>query len=120
MATATSPYVPVDGDVVVEDGMTEDNIIIQSLHWIGFSQQNQRQNIINDSLGSFSDILMLREKDITAMATEWAGRTSQNGRITFGVRRTKLLKGLTHWVQDLYRVSGVPHINILDRNKFIL
>ena len=56
MATATSPYVPVDGDVVVEDGMTEDNIIIQSLHWIGFSQQNQRQNIINDSLGSFSDI----------------------------------------------------------------
>lgn len=87
MATATSPYVPVGGDVVVEDGMTEDNIIIQSLHWIGFTQQNQRQNIINDSLGSFSDILMLREKDITAMATEWAGRTSQNGRITFGARR---------------------------------
>ena len=87
MATATSPYVPVGGDVVVEDGMTEDNIIIQSLHWIGFTQQNQRQNIINNSLGSFSDILMLREKDITAMATEWAGRTSQKGRITFGVRR---------------------------------
>ena len=72
MATST-PYVPVDGDVVVEDGMTEANTIIQSLHWIGFRQPTQRQNIINDSLGSFSDILMLREKDITAMATEWAG-----------------------------------------------
>ena len=119
MATST-PYVPVDGDVVVEDGMTEANTIIQSLHWIGFRQPTQRQNIINDSLGSFSDILMLREKDIIAMATEWAGRTQQNGRITFGVRRTKLLKGLMHWVQDFYRVSGVPHVNNLDRNKFIL
>ena len=71
MATATSPYVSVDGDVVVEDGMTEANTIIQSLQWIGFRQQNQRQNIIDDSLGSFSDIRMLSEKDITAMATEW-------------------------------------------------
>ena len=72
MATATPPYVPVDGDVVVEEGMTEDNIIIQSLHWIGFRQQNQRQNIIDDSLGSFSDIRILSEKDTTAMATELA------------------------------------------------
>ena len=52
MPTVTPQYVPVDGDVVVEDDMTEDNIIIQSLHWIGFRQQTQRQNIINDSLGS--------------------------------------------------------------------
>ncbi len=91
-------YVPVDNEVVVvrhprlvDDGMTEANIIIQSLHWIRFRQNNQRQNIIDDCLGSFADIRMLSEKDITAMATEWAGRTSQNGRITFGVRRTKLL-----------------------------
>jgi len=31
-----------------------------------------------------------------------------------------LLKGLTHWVQDFYRVSDIPHINKLDHNKFIL
>ena len=78
MAAATPPYVPVDGEVVVDDDMTEANIIIQSLHWIGFRQNNQRQNVIDDSLGSFADIRMLSEKDITAMATEWAGRTSQN------------------------------------------
>jgi len=105
MASTTSPYVPVDGDVVVDDDMTEKNIIIQSLHWISFRQSNQRQNIIDDSLGSFADIRVLSEKDITGMATEWAGRTAQNGQITFGVRRTKLLKGLTHWIQDFYRVS---------------
>ena len=104
----------------MDDDMTEANIIIQSLHWIGFRQNNQRQNIIDDSLGSFADIRMLSEKDITAMATEWAGRTPQNGRITFGVRRNKLLKGLTHCVHDFYRVSDIPHINKLDHNKFIL
>ena len=56
MAAATPPYVPVDREVVVDDDMTEANIIIQSLHWIGFRQNNQRQNIIDDSLGSFADI----------------------------------------------------------------
>ena len=120
MASTTSPYAPVDGDVVVDDDMTEKNIIIQSLHWIGFKQSNQWQNIIDDPLGSFADIRMLSEKDITAMATEWAGRTAQNGRIIFGVRRTKLLKGLTHWIQGFYRVSDIPNFNKLNENVFKL
>jgi len=116
MAAPSPPYVPV----VVDDDMTEKNITTQSLHWIGFRQNNQRQSIIDDSLGSFDDIRMLSEKDITAMATEWAGITAQNVRITFGVRRTKLLKGLTHWIQYLYRASAIPQINKLDGNGFRL
>jgi len=46
MPTATSPYVPVDGDVVVEDGMTEHNIIIQSLHWIDWVDNKPNDKIL--------------------------------------------------------------------------
>ena len=113
-----APYVPVEGDNIVQDGINEDDIIIQSLYWIGFRSNEQRLNIVEDSLGSFDDIRMISEKDISAMATEWAGRTDRNGRITFGIRRTKLLKALTHWVQDFFRTSSIPHINTLNENGF--
>jgi hypothetical protein len=113
-----APYVPVEGDDIVQDGINEADTIIQSLYWIGFRSNEQRVNIVEDSLGSFDDIRMLSEKDISAMATEWAGRTVVNGRITFGIRRTKLLKALTHWVKDFFRISSIPHINTLNENGF--
>ena len=78
-------YVPVTGNVIVAAGLSEENTIHQVLHWIGFRRGDQRQSIIDDSLGSYDDIRMLSEKDVNAMATEWAGRTSNNDRITFGI-----------------------------------
>lgn len=111
-------YVPVAGNVVATAGLNENDTIQQMLYWIGFRIDDQRTGIIDDSLGSYDDIRMLSEKDVNAMATEWAGRTSNNGRIIFGIRRTKLLKALTHWVQDFFRVSAVPHIDDLDENGF--
>lgn len=115
-----APYVPVQGAVAAAAALTEDETIQQVLYWIGFRDDVQRTAIIDDSLGSYQDILMLSEKDITAMAEEWH-RRSANGRprrIIFGIRRTKLLKGITHWVADFYRVSDIPHVDNLNEDAF--
>ena len=47
------------------------------------------------------------------MAEEFGKRTQANGRITFGLGRTKKLQGVMHWIQDGYRTSDV-----LDHNMF--
>ena len=111
-------YVPVIGDTIVPDGITEAHSIIQILHWIGFRIEENRNNLIEDSLGSYGDILMLKEKDIPTMATDWGSRTQANGRMHFGARRTKLLKALTHWRMDFERVSTQPSITGLNEHTF--
>ena len=52
------------------------------------------------------------------MSEDWQRRTVANGRITFGTRRTKLLKALTHWVHDFYRISDIPHVDGLNHDRF--
>ena len=113
------PYQPIGEDVNAPPDLSELNTITQILHWIGFTIQAQRDNIVTDSFGAYNDIKMLNEKDIASMSIDWASRTQQNGRIHFGIRRTKLLKALTHWVQDFYRVSSTPTIEGLDKEAFL-
>ena len=74
------------------------------LTWIGFNQQN-RTSIMNDAFTTYEDFKSLTEKDITYLSNSFARRTIQNDRINFGIRRTKRLKQMVHWVQDFYRVS---------------
>ena len=112
-------YEPVDGDVNALPNLSEENTIAQILFWIGFTVRNQRNNIITDSFGAYGDIKMLNEKDISSMSVDWASRTQQNGRIHFGIRRTKLLKALVHWVQDFYRISSIPSIEHMNKDKFL-
>ena len=112
-------YEPVDGDVNALPNLSEENTIAQILFWIGFTVRNQRNNIITDSFGAYEDIKMLNEKDISSMSVDWASRTQQNGRIHFGIRRTKLLKALVHWVQDFYRISSIPSIEHMNKDKFL-
>ena len=52
------------------------------------------------------------------MVKDLTSRTALNGRIIVGIRRTKLLKGFTHWVEDFYRVSGTPDIVGLNTTTF--
>ena len=111
-------YVLIQGDDNAPENLSELDTISQTLFWIGFRTDAQRNSIILDSIGSFEDIRMLSEKDITSMATEWAGRTANNGRIVFGTRRTKLIKALVHWVQDFYRVSEIPTVAGINEATF--
>ena len=53
---------------------------------------------------------MFREKDSSDLSTEFSGRTQDNGKIQFGMRRTKRTKALLHWVHYFYLISGDPTI----------
>ena len=79
---------------------------------IGFNLAVERAGIMNAGLNSFEDFRYLTEKDIRDMADDFSKRTAANGRIVFGLGRTKKLVGVLHWVQDCYRADDVPdHVN---------
>jgi hypothetical protein len=77
------------------------------LNVIGFEGANERNNIMEAGLAQFEDFRYLVEKDISGMANEFGKRTQANGRIVFGLGRTKKFVGIMHWVQDCYRVSDI-------------
>ena len=93
--------------------------IREILNWIGFAVDAQRTSIINDAFSVYADIQSLTEKDITELSESFGRRTAANGRIDFGIRRTKRLKFMTHWVQDFYRVSMTPSMDGLDQASFL-
>ena len=70
------------------------------LTWIGFENQGNRTSIIDDDFSTYADIQTLTEKYITELSESFSRRTVQNDRINFGIRRTKRLKHMVHWVQD--------------------
>ncbi len=69
---------------------------------IGFNDAEERNRIMDDGLGEFSDFRTVTEADIGNMAEAFAKRMNANGKIIFGHGRTKGLKGLMHWIQDQY------------------
>ena len=88
--------------------MTEADEIRQILEWIGFNDNAHRNDIMADAMTFYDDILCLTIKDITALASEFGGRTAANGRICFGSRRTKKLQSASLWVKYFYRFSTGP------------
>ena len=59
------------------------------LDWIGFAQNADRSSIIQGAFEEYTDIQSLDEKDITELSDSFSRRTATNGRIDFGIRRTK-------------------------------
>jgi hypothetical protein len=80
------------------------------LNAIGFNIAVQRQRIMEAGLADYEDFRYLTEKNIRDMADEFGKRSQQNGRIIFGLGRTKLI-GIMHWIQDCYRTSDIPNHN---------
>ena len=93
-------YVPVEGNVTVAANLSEADTIVQIMHWIGFTNADMHTRVIDDSIGSFDDIRMLSETNITSMTMDWSSRSPATQRILFRTRRMKLMKVLTHWMQD--------------------
>ena len=62
---------------------------------------------------------MFTEKYISNLSTDFARRTQDNGKIHIGMRRTKRMKALLHWVQGFYRISGDPTIVNMNEVIFI-
>ena len=91
----------------------------QILEWIGFDVQNDRNAIMNDAFMNYADVLALKEKDITSFSDSYSRRTIINGRINFGLRRTKKLQAFLHWTKDFIRVSMAPTIGVLTQDEFL-
>ena len=79
--------------------------IKEILNWIGFTDAAQRDRICNDAFTNYADILSMNEKDVTELSASFSRRTATNGKIDFGIRRTKKLMHLLHFVQDAARTS---------------
>jgi len=93
--------------------------IREILTWIGFANENNRTSIIDDAFNTYADIHSLKEKDITELSESFSRRTQANGRIDFGIRRTKKMKFMLHWVHDFYRTSSTPTIAGLNQADFL-
>ena len=85
--------------------LLEDDFIQQSLYWIGFTSEAQRAHIMTDAFDTIRDIKVLSEEDIKSLAQSFASRNQADGRILFGLKRTKYLKGFAHFIQDFFRIS---------------
>ena len=59
------PYDFLEGEAIVPVGISEAHSIMQSMHWIGFRQDDNRNALISDAFESFNDVKLLTEKDIT-------------------------------------------------------
>ena len=86
---------------------------------IGFNDENERARIMEAGLADYEDFRYLVVKDISGMADEFAKRTVADGRIIFGLGRTKRLTGVMHWIQDCHRTSDVPDHNSFDMHALM-
>ena len=59
----------------------------QVLYCIGFRVASQQQALIEYAFGSFDDVKMLTEKDMSMMASNFSSHTVAYGRMDFGTRR---------------------------------
>ena len=94
----------------------EENIIDQVLEWIGFTQP--QRNRLTQEFDSTDDIREWTDKDVNSLAESFAKRSGAEGKMYFGMARTKRLKSLAHWVRDFERVSKTPTIKGLNQEGF--
>ena len=87
------------------------------LIWVGFNDQ-QIPSLAAD-FGDFDAIGQLSSKDISKLAASYAGRTINDGRIHFGLVRTKRLQALVHWTLDFARIGERPSTDDLTREEFL-
>ena len=93
-------------DVVVAPPMMD-----TALLWIGFDQEATRERLRAEGFDTFIDLNGMKEKDIRDLADSYTRRTVADGRAIFGLKRTRYLIGLVHWVQDFARVGETPSLD---------
>ena len=109
----------ITGDIKVTVPITEEDYIKKILWWIIFTTEEQRKSNNYDSINYFSDIIMFIEKDFSNLSTDFSRRTQAIGKIHFGMRRSRRIKAILHWVKYLYCISGHPTIVYMNEVMFI-
>jgi hypothetical protein len=59
----------------------------------------------------------MKEKDIRDLAESYGRRAQGGGRFIFGIRRTRYLLGMIHWVQDFGRIGETPSLDGFDNSE---
>ena len=112
-------YSLVYGANIVVYEKYEEDLLRKILYWSRFKIESQLVLLDEDGLDSFSDVRTLTEKDTITVDSGFENRKQGNGRFRFGTRRTKSLKALVHWVQNLYSTSEEPNIKGLNQIAFL-
>ena len=97
-------------ELVADENITVENTIKQVWYWISFRVAASHKEVIEDAFDLFNNVIMLMEKYISTMASYFSSPYQTNGRKNCGIRRIKYIIVFTNWVQDFYRVSGLPSI----------
>ena len=102
-----------------DDNNDDDDIddMEQTLTWIGFNTISSRDALQID-IEQFEDMLELAEKDISDIEYSYLKRTAADGRLIFGLQKTKRLKSMMHWVQYFAIFSKTPNTDDLDEASF--
>ena len=90
----------------------------QVLQWLGFEDQGHRDSL-EDELRDLASMSDMTYKDISELQSSYAKRTIAEGRIHFGMNRTKRLKALIDWIHDLERIGESPHIDEHNEDSFL-
>ena len=61
----------------------------------------------------------MKEKDVTELSTSFSRRTAANSKIYFGIRCTKKLMHLLHWVHDATRCSYISSLDRYTKYSFL-
>jgi hypothetical protein len=92
--------------------------VMSALVIVGFDEP-QATMLVNEAFPDFESFRHLTTKDVRDLSEEYGKRTVAAGRIIFGQNRMKRLVGLTHWVQDQWRLSRLPEHGIQFGNNDI-
>ena len=83
-------------------------VMDQVLTWIGFEAEGTRARLQEEGFESFADVMEMKAQDVRDLADSYVRRTVADGRAIFGLRRTRYMIGLVHWVHDFQRVGKEP------------
>ena len=98
-----------DGSTVATNETVREPID-EALEWIGFNTKAGCEAIIEEGFESFEELTGNTSKDIESLAYSFAKRTIADGRITFGLLRTKRIKAMICWALDFDRCSETATI----------
>ena len=97
-------YVYVTGATESPKLVTEEFLIKQSLHWIGFGTDLMKENMYNNSISLLSNLFTIYFDDVDTIANDDVNRKLILGKLKFCVCRIKKLKALLHWAQKFLRI----------------
>ena len=83
--------------VALRDPMNE------ALGWIGFTSPAHRVSIIGEGFDTFVELARNTTREIADLSSRFSKRTVANGRINFGLRRTRRIKAMLYWGLDFQR-----------------